>query len=219
MANILPLIKTRATAATHRRANSLSGLRLGHLKVEQQRLAILQLYSLLGPPCSQRYALKIKALIKMSFPARHIVEPFLRILTRRTNHCHRDQVISEARPAHLNVLLCILPSRPLRPWTRGRRTLLSTLPCPFLHPTVAGPWAMLDPLLPLPWILLPCDDMAIQTTALVQSTSPSHSIPILCFQSYQILTLLKCVCQSQPSIVISLPSSAWMDQQPQSRST
>lgn len=151
----------------------------------------------------------------MSLPARHIGEPFLRISIRQTNRSCLGQVSSEARPVRRNALLSLLQSRPLRPWTRGQRTLRSVLPHLFLQPMLADRWAILDPHPPLPWILLPYDDMVIQTTALVLSTSPNNlSTPILCCHVYQTSFPQRCLPQRQQSIVISLLSSALMGRLP-----
>lgn len=156
----------------------------------------------------------------MFLPARPIVEHFLRIVIRQPNHNYLGLVSSEARPARRSALPYLLQSRPLRPWTPGRRTLRSSLLRLFLHPMLAGLLAILDPLPPLPWMLLLCDDIAIRITALGPSTSPKHlSLPTLCCQSYQISFLLNFMPQYQQSIVISLPSSAWMGQRPLSWST
>lgn len=150
----------------------------------------------------------------MSLRTRHIAELFLRIVIRQTNHGHLGQVSSEALPARRNVLLYSLQSRPLRPWTPGRRIVQSALPHLFLRPMLADPLAILDPLPPLPWMLLPYDDIAIQITALVLSTLPNHlSTATLCCQFCLILTLQSCMSQHQPGIVISLPSSASMGRQ------
>lgn len=149
MANARPPV----TAALHHRVDSPFGLHLGHLKVEQLRQATLQLSFHLGPPCSQRFALEIKALIRMSLPARRIAELSLRIVIRQTNRGHLGQVTSEARQARRNAPLYLLQSRQLPLRTLGRRPLQSTPPCLFLHHMPADLLAMLDPLLPLPWML------------------------------------------------------------------
>lgn len=79
---------------------------------------------------------------------------------------------------------------------------------------LADLWAILDPLPHLPWMLLLYDDMAIQTTALVPSTSPNHlSAPTLCCPFCRISFLLSCVSQYQPIIANSLRNFAWMGQQ------
>lgn len=141
--------------------------------------------------------------------ARHIAELFLRISTRRTNHCHPGQVFSEARPARRNVLLPILQFRPLRARTPGRIFLRSTLPHHFPHPMLADLLAMPDPLPPRRWMLPLYDDTEIQIIALVPSTSPKHlNAPMLCNQPSQISFLLRCAFRYQTSIVISHPSFA-----------
>lgn len=151
----------------------------------------------------------------MPLPVRHIVEPFLRIAIRHTNRGHLGQVSSEARLARRNALLCLLQSRPLRPWTPGRRILRLFLRHLFLHPIMVDLLVTLDPLPHPPWMLLLYDGMAIQITALALSISPKHlCIPTLWCQLYQILSLQNCMPQRQPDIVISLPSSASMGRQP-----